>query len=461
MPSPPSIQLDEDVFLPNAGGQQAFMDDFDHTFVALAGGWYAGKTWAGARKTISLHVHNAIDDDGQPTFVKGLVVAQNYSLARQVNIPEIMLACDEAGLPYRWVADPKRYCFEFPDLGTKARPSELLIRSADSPETINAFTVGHLWGDEVPRWPQSDDDPKRDALLQAKGRLRDPRAKVLQANFTFTHEGDDTRVYRDFEEKPLPQHVLYRAGTFDNPSAAVFAETMRGQLTEELADQYLAGMAASFRGGKVYRSFDYDLNTTDQIEPNPHAPLHLAMDFNINPGMHGIIGQHDESTDTAYAIDELHGKDMSAIQMLPAFKSWVSKNGGWHWPELHVFGDASGSGRFEATGESAWKIVREWFDQNMPNVPIRYRYRASNPGVADRVNAVNCALRTIDGKVRYRIHRRCDRLVTDMKSLKWHGNEINKKDRKLSHASDADGYRIERIMPIRRSADTSYQVGIG
>jgi hypothetical protein len=51
-----------------------------------------------------------------------------------------------------------------------------------------------------------------------------PGAKVRQANFTFTHEGDDTKVYKDFEESPKPDHVLYRAGTFDNPHARQFAE---------------------------------------------------------------------------------------------------------------------------------------------------------------------------------------------------------------------------------------------
>lgn len=454
------IDESDSTFKPNAGGQEQFMDDFDHPFVALAGGWYAGKTWAGARKTITLHLHNAFDDEGDPTYVKGLVVAQNYSLARQVNIPEIMRACEECGLEYRFVADPKRYCFEFPDLGTKSRPSELLIRSADAPETINAFTVGHVWGDEVPRWPQSDDDPKRDALLQAKGRLRDPLAKILQANFTFTHEGDGTRVYRDFEEKPLAGHKLYRAGTFENPSAQQFAETMEGQLTPELKQQYLSGLAVSFRGGKVYGSFDASVNVSDAIELNPHSPLHLAMDFNISPGMHGVAGQFDEATGTAYAVHEFHERDMSLIQMLPAFASWIASTGGWRWPELHVFGDAAGSGRFEATGETCWQIARQWFEQHVPGVHIRWRYPAKNPAVSDRVNAMNCALRSIDGKARYRVHPRCERLITDLKTLKWDGNEIDKKDRKLSHASDAEGYRIEMLMPVRRPVSGQTQIAV-
>lgn len=450
---------DDALFAPNDGGQQQFMDDYVHQFIALAGGWYAGKTWAGARKLMNLHVHNAFNDVGEPTFVKSLCVGQNYGLARQVNIPEIQAACDEMGLAHRFVADPKRYCFEFPDLGTKAKPSELMVRSGDSPETINGFTVGSVWGDETPRWASSEDDPKRDALIQTRGRLRDPKARILQANFTFTHEGDGTRVYREFEEKPLPDHVLYRAGTFQNPHAAEFAATLEGQLTPELRDQYLVGNAVSFRGSKVYSAFDSrpspEGNINDGLHLDPVLPLQLAIDFNINPGMHAIIGQHWRSRDTLTAVHELHGKSMSAVQMLEAFRSFIAKSGGWKWPTLEVFGDPAGSARFEATGESSWQIVYQWFASNMPGVVIRRCVKSAHPAVADRVNAVNCALRTMDGRIRYQIHPRCERLVADLKTLKWDGNEIDKKDRKLSHASDADGYRVEYLMPVRRPVSST------
>lgn len=442
------------MFVPNAGGQSQFMDDFDHPYVALAGGWYAGKTWAGARKTITLHVHNAFDGLGQPTFVKGLVVGQNYSLARQVNIPEIMLACDEAGLPYKFVPDPKRYCFEFPDLGTKLRPSELLIRSADSPETINAFTVGHVWGDETPRWPQSEDDPKRDALLQSKGRMRDPRAKILQMNLTFTHEGDGTRVYRDFEETPLPGHVLYRAGTFENPSALNYADMLKGQLSPELSQQYLSGMAVNLRGGKVYGSFDFATHVDSSVRVRSGMPLHFSMDFNICPGMHGLLGQYDGSTDNAVEIAEFYEKDLTIKKMIEVnFVNWLmALPAGVTFPELHLFGDPSGKNRSALDAKSYWDWLRQWFNtklsEYMPGCRVRYRYETSDPGIQSRVNVVNCALRTIDGRVRYRIHPDCKELIQDLRVMKWEEGEMPEGDR--SHSADAIAYRLCVIMPLRR-----------
>jgi len=444
-----SLIEDENLFIPNVGGQQAFMEDYDHRYCALAGGWYAGKTWAGARKMANIHAHNAVDDNDDATYVNSLMVAQDYQIARAQNIPEIEAAFQEMGIDCEFVADPKKHWFVIPEFGTKARPSLVYVRSAEAPEKINSFSVGQAWGDEVARWMVSLDNPRRDPMLQVKGRIRGTNVRIMQFNMTFTHEGDDTAVYRDFEEKPKPEHVLYRAGTFENPAGVEFAKDIAGQLTAELGEQYIQGKAASFRGGKVYGAFVYDDNVQPDLILDKSLPLHLSMDFNISPGMHGIVGQHFPGQDIATAVHELHAKGMSALQMLNAFKVLIATLGGWQWPELLVYGDASGSGRFEATGESAWQVVTAWFKANLPEVKARFMIASSNPLVCDRVNSMNCALKSMAGKVRYKIHPRCERLIDDMKLLKWDGNEIGKQDRKLSHASDADGYRIYWLMPIR------------
>lgn len=446
-----TLELLEDpaLFAPNPGGQAAFMDDYHHRFVALAGGWYAGKTWAGARKQANLHVHNAFDDDGQPTGVAGLIVGQDYSLATTINVPEMRAAFDEMGLSYRFVADPKKYWFELPDLGTRDKPSLMYVRSADAPTKINGFTVGHVWGDEVARWPTDEQDPTRDPLTQTLGRLRDPRAKVRQANFTFTHEGDGTKVYRDFEESPKPHHVLYRAGTFDNPHARQFAEDTVAQLTPELKQQYIDGNAANLRGAAVYSSYDDAANKDPSLVLADGIPLHLSVDFNISPGMHAVVGQHVPQADLLTAVHEIHGPRMDVRQMVRSFGELVKALGGWRWPELWLFGDPAGNGKWSASGDkSAWDILREALAEY--GIPYRIKYGTSAPPVGDRVNAVNCALKTIDGRVRYRIHPRCERLIADFKRMKWDNGELDKKDRKLSHASDADGYRVHWLMPVRK-----------
>ena len=65
----------------------------------------------------------------RPTGVKSAVIAPTYQLANDFAIPELRRTLDEMGLRYDFIADPKRYCFVLPDLGTRKEPSEILIRT--------------------------------------------------------------------------------------------------------------------------------------------------------------------------------------------------------------------------------------------------------------------------------------------------------------------------------------------
>lgn len=458
----PTVEITEDeaIWTPNPGGQAGFINDYRHRYVAFAAGWGTGKTWAGARKSASLHVFNAFDDDGRPTYCKGLVIEPTYSLARTIAIPELRAAFDEAGLSHRFVGDPQRFCFELPDLGMRGRPSEILIRSADSPELITGFQVAWCWGDEAARWYSHAEDPTQDALLQADGRLRDPRARLLQMNLTFTHEGDATPVYRRFENDKRPGHAIYHGRTEENPAMRAFAEEQRRQLTPELASQYLDGNAANFRGSSVYSSFDADRNLDAGLVLAEQLPLQLAVDFNISPGMHAIVGQHVQTADLLTAVHEIHEPRLDVRGMVARLMEFVKRQGGWKWPELHLFGDPAGNSKWSASGEqSAWDVLREAVraaDFRYLSEPVRVvsKVGKSAPLVGDRVNAVNCALHGVDGRVRYRIHPSCVNLIRDFKQMKWQDGELGKADRRLSHASDADGYRVEWLMPIRKRRDT-------
>jgi len=97
----------------------------------------------------------------------------------------------------------------------------------------------------------------------------------------------------------------------------------------------------------------------------------------------------------------------------------------------------------------------------MGGVPYQLRVPKSNPHVTDRVNAVNCALCDLGERVRYKIHPRCIRLIADYRTMKWtRTGEADKRDRQRSHASDADGYRVSWVMPIRKLQTIGGKVGV-
>jgi len=441
---------------PWPGGQQQFAEDWEHQIIGLEGGWMSGKTFIGARKLITLHTYNAFDlITGQPTFVISSAISPTYSNAMDFQVPELIDSAKEAGLSTRWKSagsiSSGRYAgpaLILPDLGTADNPSVILVRTAERPGTITGWQAGAGWGDEPARWKEDDMDPRNDAYTQFLGRVRHPRANFVQRMFTYTNEGDNTKI---FKEMHSGEAALYRASTKDNPLAADFYNEMKRNLNKQLIDQYLEGSAATLRGGRVYPSFNRRLHINSKLKLKKGLPLHLSVDFNIAPGMHFEIGQIHNEHDKNWmftTVYEIYASRLSVKEGMVLFYKLVEDLGGWQWPMLYVYGDASGNSEWSGTGESNISILQDALLKR--EYPYQLRIPKSNPMVVDRINAVELALLDADKKVHWQCHPRCDRLIDDRQYLKRDGaGQIDKRDKKLSHASDADDYRIEYMKPVR------------
>lgn len=445
-----TIDLNPEVAIctPNEGGQEAFAQDWENQCVGLEGGWMSGKTWAGARKLTTLHMWNAFDAEGLATFVPSAAVAPTIASARDYVVPNLSDALDEAGLRWEWKVSAQEFIVH--DLGTSRRPSVIMVRSADKPERITGWEVGAAWGDEPARWSalRSIGEPSRDPLLQLTGRVRHPKARFLQLLYTYTNEGDTTAVYKLFHSGK-PGHKLYRAATAENPQAAEFYESQKGQLSPDLIRQYLDGDALPMRGQALYPPFKAGLHVRDDLLLAPERPLHLSLDFNIAPGMHAEAGQYDTAADVFTTLHEIHGPRMDVVALMAAFGRLITELGGFRWPELQVFADATGGSRWAGTGESCHEIVRASLEAQ--GVPYRIRIPRSNPPVIDRLNAVNIALSDVTGKAHWYCHPRCERLIADLTSLRRDAQgKVDKREADLSHASDAEGYRVHYLRPARR-----------
>lgn len=200
--------------------------------------------------------------------------------------------------------------------------------------------------------------------------------------------------------------------------------------------------------GRVYHAFDPAANEDKTLILRRDLPLQVAFDFNVNPGMHIEIGQYDSRADFFTCVHEIHGPRMKLGPSIDAFEKLVKDLGGWQWPRLEVYGDATGSSERAETTESAYAMVRRRFDAT------GWRYDmhvpSANPPIVDRVAAFNDALKDADGQVHYKVHPvNCPRLMADLKWLKEDEQGlIDKRDAKLSHGSDAEGYRVWRQRPM-------------
>lgn len=447
---------------PNAGAQHAFMVDWVHRYVALEGGWMAGKTWAGARKLADLHIYNAFGlDDGEPTYVPSVVLAPTLGNLYDFDVPELRAAFRELGLRAElkvtgtlWqgqLAAPGLLVYGLYGART---PSVIILRTADAPERITGWQVGAAWGDEAARWKQDRLNPTRDPFTQLVGRVRHPAANMLQVLFTYTNEGDATRVYDEFR-RGADTHALYRTATYDNPTAADFAANMETQLPPELQEQYLGGGAVNLTGRAAYGQFAGG-NLDDTLTLQPHLPLQVAVDFNIQPGMHAVIGQYDTLHDVLTAVHEIHRPRLDVRGMVEELGDLLRSVGGWQWPRMEVFGDATGRSGWAGTGESCYDVLSEALralqDKHGVDMGVRYRVPKANPAVPDRLAAFSVALCDMRGERHYRVHPRCERLIADFRKVRRgaDGGVDKKADPTLTHASDADGYRVHYLRPVRR-----------
>jgi hypothetical protein len=437
--------------------QRDFFEDVTARYVAFVGGMGSGKSYAASRKAGNQMALNAFGLDGQPTYANALMIAEGYQLAHSLNRPQLEDTFREMGLSTKWHGAGVDQYYEMLDLGTRQSPVKFFVRSAERAKSIAGFEVGTVWGDEASRWRSDELDPTNDAFIQGDRRLRQ-KVKYPQMILSYTNEGEDTLVYKRFEATKREFHSLYRGSTWDNAAnlAEGYVEGFVASVSADLVEQYVHGGVAKL--GRHLMYYVYDRARNDKpVEAIRGYPLDLSLDFNISPGMHGIVGQFFEklTPKLATAFDEIHAERMSVRTLVEDFdRKYGERLRNGYFQELRLFGDASGQGDSVNDGTSAWDTVREELKQR--RVPFSLHVPKSNPGVIDRVNHVNSAFLTSKGETRYIINERnCPRLAADYRSLKW---DTKKKNRGMSHASDAEGYRIVLVLPIRRTVQTTGKV---
>ncbi|HUT35809.1 MAG TPA: hypothetical protein VNE39_20145, partial [Planctomycetota bacterium] len=165
-------------------------------------------------------------------------------------------------------------------------------------------------------------------------------------------------------------------------------------------------------------------------------------------------------------VDEIWLTDSGTQAMCEALGQRLEKSGcrlsvvGYRGPEhrtpktehpvpvpVFVYGDAAGHARSTA-GRSDYAIIRQCFPQ------ARFCVPGANPARRDRYNAVNAALCDAAGRVRLRIHPRCQKLITDLEEVVYQPYtgmpDTSKPER--GHISDALGYLVARVMPAGSAA---------
>lgn len=156
------------------------------------------------------------------------------------------------------------------------------------------------------------------------------------------------------------------------------------------------------------------------------AEIFAGIDFNVDYMTAELFVELDGRT---HFFDEIQQGDSDTYQLADRLHE--------KYPGITVYPDASGKGRRSSAKNTDHMILK---DKGFKVVA-----RKQNPAVKDRVNAVNRRIR--EGRCTI---SNCPKLIRDMERVVWKNGEIDKtSDPSLSHPSDAAGYAIERLHPVR------------
>ncbi len=227
--------------------QYEFVTDTSTRYLALIGGYGAGKTKAFCHKAIHLASLNV----GHT----GALLEPINTMLHDVLIPEFENCLVEAGVPYQYKASPlPQFALRFASGGTT-----IILRSAENYRRLAGLNLAFFGVDEC-------DTIQKNVALQmwrmCQSRLR--QGSIYQGFTTSTPEGFGF-LYEFFAKNgDKPDRRYIQAKTRDNPFLPPdLIQSLLDNYPAELVEAYLEGKFVNLTTGRIYYKFDRRLNHTD------------------------------------------------------------------------------------------------------------------------------------------------------------------------------------------------------
>lgn len=281
-----------------------------------------------------------------------------------------------------------------------------------------------------------------------------------KARFISTPNGYD--AFYDLAQNSVsdPENwSFFKAPSTCNPlfSQEEFDAAKRSMSESQFAQEILADFR-DLTSGRAYSNFSEENMVTScpwlpDADYSNVLPIVLGLDFNLNP-MSWSLGQLHAGR--WYWFDEVHLENShtqeAADFLVEKIVDMVS-HGFRADPMVRIVADASGkAGQRAAGGRSDMDIVK--MALRKANITLEDKTPDANPGVKDRVNAMQAKLRSADGAREFFVHRlRCPFLKRDLERVTWSKSSGLKLDPgqtgELTHPSDSVGYPVAALTPIK------------
>jgi len=182
----------------------------------------------------------------------------------------------------------------------------------------------------------------------------------------------------------------------------------------------------------IYYAFG-EHNIVDMpITTDTRTPLHIGMDFNVDPGSAVIGFEHKHGI---HIFDELEIFGTDTGEMCREIQQ--------RYPNRRVFAypDASGAQRRTSSGGITDHVI-------LKNHGFDLRVGSVNPSVKDRIAAVNSTLKKEN--MRLTVSPKCVKLINAFRKHTYkEGTRQPDKNSGLDHLLDSCGYLINHLYPLK------------
>ena len=386
--------------------QKEFAEAINEKYSAIVGGFRSGKTRAIIPRYCMLSVKRKGD-------IKLLVISPTYRLLMDSIVPLFVKFFDANKINYKWDKSDVRIYVKDRFRG------EIIFRSGDDPQKIIAFECTDVVIDEFDTIRRANQDE-----LWEKAIARMSGAKDSTIGVTTTPEGYK-KTYELFDEQSIGK--LIKARTKDNYYLPEdYIKMLEDQYDAVLIKQYMDGEFVNINQMQAYYAFNRDCIGEYKRQTNN---VLVGIDFNVDP-LCAVIGE--KIKDELVIYDELYLRNSNTFRLVEVLKS--------KYKNITAYPDMTGTARKTSAAMTDIQILQKG---GIRISGIR------NPRVKDRIQTVNSMFSA--GKIK--IDKKCKYLIKDLEqvSLDKYG-EIDKSVTDLTHISDALGYMIYRLFPIKEKS---------
>lgn len=178
--------------------------------------------------------------------------------------------------------------------------------------------------------------------------------------------------------------------------------------------------------GRVYYGFDRRENVRS-CPMDPALPIHVGMDFNINPMSATVFQEHGAEI---WQVDEIVIQTSNTDEMASEIKRRYDA------AKVTVYPDPAGAQRrTSAHGKTDITILRDY--------GLRVIAMSTHPLVRDRINVVNGRIQSADGVRHLFVDPKCRKSIQCYEQLTYkEGTNEPDKSLGLDHLPDATGYYV-------------------